>query len=252
MQGSLVIGIFIISLVFIILTSAFLYAFYRYYKTKTETERKLFAAILNAQEDERKRMSQDLHDSLGGLLTTAKLYVSELISEKLSSQNKEENIQKLNELLSLAKTEARNASNALMPEDLKKYGLRGALTIIPSRFESSGLYFEIENQCPENISEKAQIQLYRIINEIVNNTVKYAHATKVYIDIFEKGGALVLHIKDDGIGFDYESVLESSNGNGLKNIITRSKLLNGKHLFNIAPQKGTDYIFEFDLKTLKE
>ena len=252
MQETIVTGIVIISLVFIILTGAFLFAFYKYYKSKTETERKLFAAILNAQEDERKRMSQDIHDSLGGLLTTAKLYVSELISEKLSSENKEENIQKLNELLTLAKTEARNASNALMPEDLKKYGLSGAINIIPSRFEASDLSFEIENQCPETISEKAQIHLYRIVNEIVNNTVKYAKASKVYIDIFEKSGMLILHIKDNGIGFYYESVFESSKGNGLKNIITRSKLLNGKHTFNIAPEKGADYIFEFDLKNLKE
>jgi len=252
MQESIFIGIIIISLVLIILTAAFLYAFYSYYKTKSEAQRKLFAAILNAQEDERKRMSQDIHDSLGGLLTTAKLYASELISEKLSTENREDNIQKLNELLSLAKTEARNASNALMPEDLKKYGLSGAINIIPSRFDSSELSFEIENQCPENISEKAQIHLYRIVNEIVNNTVKYANASKVYIDLFEKEGKLVLHIKDNGIGFNYETVRETSKGNGLNNIITRCKLLNGKHLFNIAPEKGTDYIFEFELRNLQD
>ncbi len=94
--------------------------------------------------------------------------------------------------------------------------------------------------------------MYRILNEIVNNTLKYAQATKVYIDVFEKNESLILHIRDNGIGFDYESVYETSKGNGLKNIITRSKMLNGKHIFNIAPDKGTDYIFEFELKNLKD
>lgn len=249
MQQAIINGVILISVIFLILGIAFFLVLTKFYKNKNENTRRVFEAVIIAQEKERQRIAQDIHDELGSLLTSLGIYAANLSSSNYSEDEKLEFYKEFITLIDMAKKEAKNASNALMPDSIKKFGLKGAINEVETRFAHiEGLKFEIEYECNVHLSQFVQLQLYRIIIELVTNAVKYSSAKRIYIDFFVKDGTLTIQIKDDGNGFDIDKILKNNKANGLYYIFNRVQTLNGVSRYHSKPGEGSVFIFVFELK----
>ncbi len=231
------ISVFTISIFFVVMV-------YRYQKRMQQKQTELFRAILNAEEEERKRVARDIHDSLGGLLGATKMLLSEMLDSDNSGIKLNENITKVFDLVSLAIIEARNASNALLPSAISRFGLKGAINDLVKKYEA---YFEIEliNNCPDNLSEFLQIHIYRILNELFNNARKYSEGNKIELEFVYGNNEMHIYFSDNGKGFNFDETLKQTNGNGLNNIKKRVEFLNGT--MEVKNNNGTVYLLNFNL-----
>lgn len=220
----------VIAILFIISTIA-LYSL-KNYKLKTQfaqekeiQQKSRFKAVIDAEEKERKRIAQELHDGLGQLLSTARLNVS-VMEEDDESKNKQVNNSL--KLIDDAVSEIRNISHNMMPNALISIGFEAALNE-QSHLINDANKVKIHLKLPDEklkLEESKAISLYRIIQEILNNALKFSEANNIWIGITLNRN-LQITIKDDGIGFDTK-MIENSTGIGWGNIISRTDLLNGE------------------------
>ena len=206
-----------------------------------EEEKKLLAAkvLVEGQEEERKRIATEIHDGLGVLLSVIKMQFS-IIHDK-SPANKEL-IEKASEMLEQASSDVRKISHNMMPGLLTKFGFFEA---IEDLFENIGDNPELNVVCnisgnPGRISENKEIMLYRIVQEMVNNTLKHAQAKNISLTVHVDQGILNLEYSDDGKGFDFEQNYKSRSM-GLQSIQSRVDFLNGKINVDALPGKGMKY-----------
>jgi len=233
---------------FIILFGIFLYSRYRqkqriaFEKAMAEEQNLRFNAIIEAEEKERKRIAEDLHDSLGQMLSTIKLNISSVEDDISFSDSEAESILKTAvSILDESCNELRHISHNIMPSALIKFGLKHALDELIGKINKASIInIQINiNGLEERIQETHEIALYRIIQEILNNIIKHAEASNVFINLKKENNELSLQIKDDGKGFNI-SRIEKSAGLGWKNIQSRISMMSG-HL-NIISQieKGSE------------
>lgn len=194
----------------------------------TETQLAVKNAILESEEQERKRIAQDLHDSIGGMLANIRMSISQ------------ENIQDSNDLLKkidISILEMRRISRNLMPETLKNLGLEIALKELCESMSQKQFYIQFEAfNLSSHIPFKIQLPLYRIAQESISNIMKHAQANNVIVQISQHKNTIHLTIEDDGIGFDITKV---EQGLGIKNIKNRTALMNGLVEIISAQGKGT-------------
>ncbi len=216
-----------------------------------EKQQKLIALdnMVQGQEHERKRIAQDLHDGLGGLLSSAHIQI----------QNVQKEIEKLSELQLLDKaetmiddacTEVRRISHDMMPGALIELGLIDAVEDFIDKVKSKNTLRVTLIDKTDNLDLTGilKVQLYRVIQEVMNNVIKHAKASSINLsfNITDKG-LLNIEIKDDGIGFDYENAIEYG-GLGLKNIESRIKYINGKLSVLSNKEDGTHYSITIPLE----
>lgn len=214
-------------------------------KDRKDLERKLLSAIIETEEKERQRLASDLHDEVGPLLSSMKMYINMLTTNK-EEQKSKYIIEQLNLLAEESIHNIREVSAALNPYLVKRYGLK---TAIESFFEKSksliGIQFitNIENKrFPINL----ETVYYRIIKELYNNTIKHSNAGNVKVELNYINTMLVLNYEDDGKGFILEeSFADKKKGMGLQNIVNRIKMIDGKYSFNTNKKRG----FNFELTT---
>lgn len=184
-------------------------------------------SMMEGEEKERSRIAKDLHDGLGGLLSSTKLHLNNIESENKELKDSNE-FQKVLELLDTTSSEARKISHNLMPGALVKFGLVEALQDFCSTINSSNSLkinfqsFGINNRLPETI----EIMIYRIVQELINNTLKHANASECIVQLMGSENSLHLTVEDNGAGFDKKKV--ENPGIGLNNIQSRVDYLNGK------------------------
>ena len=193
-------------------------------------------SMIEGQEKERLRLSQDIHDSLGGLLSTAKTY----LSEKNGSDSNIKNI------IDQSCEEVREITNNLMPVALKVVGLSGAIEDLASRVEIIGIECETEIHNLNIENENSRLAIYRIVQELVNNVIKHASADKLLIQLIQSDKELHILIEDDGRGFE---IPNESKGRGLKNIESRVELLKGKVDIESFLDKGTSITIDIPIST---
>jgi len=214
-----------------------------------EKQQKLMALdyMVQGQEEERKRIAQDLHDGLGGLLSTARLQLKKVHNE----------IEKLGELnvLSSAElmidnacTEVRRIAHDMMPGALMDLGLVEAIEDLAAKvMKEHAIEVIIVDQLEEIVlNDNYKVQMYRIFQELINNTVKHAGAERIDIEFTRKGDLLKMQYRDNGKGFD-KTVASIKAGLGLKNIESRVKYLNGSFELDTERGGGTNYLFSFSL-----
>lgn len=213
-----------------------------------ESERKLNAArsVLEGEEKERKRIAQELHDGIGVLLSTASIHFSNV--EDKADKGIAELTHKAKLLLDKASKEVRHISHNMMPGVLSKFGVFEALTdTFESLEEDSGIKsnFRIEGK-KVLLDENSEIMVYRILLELINNTLKHAEATEVSCFINIGKDKLKIEYKDNGKGFDL-SKLTSKNSFGLNGIQSRIDFLNGNLKVDSERGKGSRYIMEIPI-----
>lgn len=204
--------------------------------------------VLEVQEQERRRIAQDLHDRLGSMLSMVKLHFknTEKNLEKLHQQNRDE-YDKANELLDGACDEVRKIAHNLISGVLKKFGLVAALNDLKQTVEQSRqLEMEVlTTGLDERLDWDYELNLYRIIQELLSNTMKHARAKDVSIQFVRNNGNLNVVYADDGDGFIPGKVEE---GMGMKNIASRLDKLNGIMAIDSGKGGGTTFTFDIRIK----
>ncbi|KAA9357074.1 sensor histidine kinase [Larkinella humicola] len=208
-------------------------------------EQKLRTSYLVAgQEEERKRLSRELHDGIGQMLTAIKLQV-ESFEKSLSGETKgTKNLTVLKNLISQTIQETRNVSNNLMPTVLSDFGLVPAVKMLADTHDKDSTIDIIfhTNLSNTRLDKSVEIGVYRIAQEAVSNALRHADPHQITIDLFEKDNYLHLIVNDDGKGFRiHRSRKEDSKrpSQGIHNMNERAALINGKFKISSAPDKGT-------------
>jgi signal transduction histidine kinase len=224
---------------FIIVLFAFL-TFKQRIKNKKQLE--VIKAVTETQLLERKRISQDLHDSVGGLLAITKAKLKDL---KNTSNHSDEELDKAVEAISSTAEEVRKISHNLMPGELVKFGLVSAIETHVDKLNKIGLQTRFyPNQGNLNLNEFQSLHLFRILQEITQNTLKHASATSLNIYLSKHDKYLNIMIEDDGLGFDPNT----ADGMGLKTIKSRVKLLQGTFNIDSSPNSGTTITIEIPIR----
>lgn len=203
-------------------------------------QRQVLDATLQTQEEERRRVARDLHDDVGATLALIKLNVHQCIAPMEDKTGGQRIKVQLDDVIG----NVRRISHGLMPVILEKMGLPAALEAI-KRSLPADAGTEIEFTCNDEnrrIDIKLELSLYRVVQELINNTLKHALASKITIDLQFSEKELELHYTDNGKGFDYNklqhSVEKKSYGLGLMNLQARVSLLNGTFNYKSADNMG--------------
>ena len=208
---------------------------------RKEMERKVLSAVIQTEEKERERFSKDMHDGIGPLLSTVKLYVNELGTPEIGNKEKKEFVIQVNKMLDDAVASIREISNNLMPRVIHEYGLVKALEAFCKKVNQTGkIHVEFNaNVIESSLDKNVQLILFRVISELLTNTIKHAKAQNAYIQLQKSGDNISLIFTDDGIGFDSKKVMENKNtGIGLKSIVSRIKSINGSCEIISCESKG--------------
>ncbi|MBF8456314.1 sensor histidine kinase [Kaistella sp. G5-32] len=205
-------------------------------------------AVMNAEDNERKRMATHLHDGIGQLLTAANMNMSVLDEYKKDENNFTNVLNKTREILSEAMLDVRTLSHQIMPNMLIKNSLADALRDLISKTNSPKLHLELKMEgLTKDLNQNIQVVMYRIIQECINNTIKHARANKVEISLIQNNTMIEAIFKDDGIGFNPLKINSRSNGLGLENIKSRIDMLKGDLKIDSAEGKGTSIIMKIPI-----
>lgn len=179
--------------------------------------------LIQSQENERKRIASELHDSLGQDLLVIK-------NLALLNKSKDDQFEEISKTAGLALDEVRRISYNLHPYQLDRLGLTKAISSMFVNIEgASKIKFDLRINTVDNLFEKEkEINIYRIVQECVNNIIKHSGASVATVTVQHIKNQIKIEIADDGKGFDFESAKEQSKGLGLKNLINRVSLLNGE------------------------
>ncbi len=212
--------------------------------TQRLNREKIEAEILTL-EKERQRIASDLHDDLGPILSAIKFKINSVESK---SEEDTELIRKASEHVDETIQRIRQIAFNLMPNTLIRKGLVTATEELISKImESLPLKISYQLNPIPDISLQKSINLFRMVQEIIQNTVKHAGASELYIKLDAKDKNIVLATEDNGIGFDYEKVNELNMGLGLRNLTSRVEIMNGTIAVESGPGKGVKYKFEIPI-----
>ncbi|MCE7042686.1 ATP-binding protein [Dyadobacter sp. CY312] len=211
-------------------------------KIKQDHRISMLSAMLEGQEQERTRLARDLHDGLGGLLSSIKIELSQVAGQP--NQQMKVGIDRTLSHLDDAVNELRRIARSLMPEILMKYGLAEATREFCKNLKETGvnLICQVFNYT-DSLPQEKQVVLYRIIQELVNNAVKHAAADQILVIIQQSGDTLFVTVEDDGKGFD-TSKPNSKTGAGLSNVKARADFLNATFDIQSSPGNGTSVTVE--------
>ncbi|MBC7798424.1 MAG: hypothetical protein H7Z37_16265, partial [Pyrinomonadaceae bacterium] len=204
------------------------------------TQKAFSKQLLESQENERKRIAAELHDSLSQNLVVIK---NRVLLARRTIENKEKTVEQLDEISSAtdeAIDEVSEISYNLRPYQLDKLGLSKAIVSMLNKVSTaSGIEFaaEIDN-LNGTFAPESEINIYRIVQESVNNIIKHSEATKAKVEILKTENAVSIVISDNGKGFNAEPASKSS-GFGLIGIAERARILGGKYQFQSMPGGGT-------------
>lgn len=208
-----------------------------------QQERIRLNEIIQTQELERKRISRELHDGIGQMMSVVKMNISAIEPDQLYINQYKKSI----ELIDKSCEEIRQISHQLMPGVLIKGGLFEALNELAAYINNAGtsiVYVDLIG-FEQRLSEVIEINLYRIIQELLTNIMKYADAKEVQIQLTREHGVITVMVEDDGIGFEIEKV-KNSKGNGWHNIYSRIDLLKGTIEIDSKIGKGTAVFIEIN------
>ena len=207
----------------------------------------LTQAIIDGEEQERTRLAKELHDGIGGLMSMLKLQFTNFKKSHTAIQENAEYNTAL-DLLNTASQDIRKISHALMPSALERLGLIDAVEQFCTSMQASA-DFEIDFQhynINERLPQRFELLAYRIIQELLNNIIKYAEAKEVLVQLAKNENHLSITIEDDGKGFDVSSI-KNKDGIGLQSMQKRIELLGGKMDIDSAIGKGTSVNIELPI-----
>jgi signal transduction histidine kinase len=207
------------------------------------------AALIEGQEGERKRIAQDLHDGIGQMLMALKFQSERLKTLPFENEKQQAIFVEHQKLINETIDATRAASFDLMPAVLYDFGLSAALRILTEQMANSAgvliTYKEIGHS--ERLPATVEVNLYRIVQEALNNALKHAFSDKIELILKSEKSKIMVSIIDFGRGFDFKKKQKNNIGNGFKNIETRVNLLNGKYQILTEINEGTTIVVTIPL-----
>ncbi len=208
----------------------------KHQKIESDYQKELLKTSIISQEEERSRIAKELHDDVGAMLTTTKLYFGQ-ITPQLPAKELENITKKATGFLNDMIQSVRTISQDLRPVVLEKLGLIEAINSLTQMINESGnIKINFRNNLTQTIVKSKELDIYRIIQELITNTIKHAKATTIGIELKNENEALVIIYEDNGKGIDQEQ-LSHKKGLGLKNIESRLSVLSGSIHF-LEKSKG--------------
>lgn len=235
----------IIGLLLAVILVFFIISIVRYHKRYVRLQRERMHAEITIQENERRRIAGDLHDSLGPLLSSVKLQINSI---EAGSEEDQVIIAKAGNYLDEIISGVREISHNLLPNTLERKGLTEAIREFISRIHArQSVHIDFYQPVKVDIQEQQQIHIFRMVQEIIQNTIKHSKAKNLQLAIGSENNEIVLLTKDDGDGFDVDKVRKNSMGLGLKSIESRVEILNGTLILQSAPGSGTTYFIKIPM-----
>lgn len=250
---------FIIAVLTAIIIILLLFAFIIYTRIKIKQERRLteermlmkqiqMKVVLESQEKERKRFARDLHDGFGQMITAMKLKIAQFQSSINKTEQKKLATES-NNLLDTMHQQLREIAHNLMPEPLVNEGLTVALKEYAARISKNNqIEIEVNSfDLDRRLDQAIEVNLYRIIQEWINNVIKHSNAKKLSIQLTGYENEINLIIEDNGIGFEKDKLIQS-RGWGWKNIQSRLEAINGALEIDTRPgSNGTSFIIDLPI-----
>ena len=202
-------------------------------------------SMLAGQEGERRRIAQDLHDSVGGMLAATRIQVESLLAKNTQLADNED-LTKVKNLLDETVSETRNIARNMQPGALMEFGLTKAVQDLTGRVygdTAPNITFEHFGDCTD-LDQTTALNCYRIVQELLQNSLKHAESSEILVQITRTEGQLALLVEDDGAGFDPGAV---NKGMGTDNIANRIQFLGGELNIQTAPGKGTSTLVTIPL-----
>jgi signal transduction histidine kinase len=242
MENKILYTTILVSMIIAIIIVYFFVSIIRYHRRYMRLQREKIFAEITIRENERKRIAGDLHDSLGPLLSAVKLNIS---SVDIEVPGDREILEKTAGYIDDIIGSMRRISHDLLPSTLERKGLLEAVREFIQQVKNKQsvdiqLYVVKEIRVPK----EKEIHIFRMVQEIVHNTIKHAQAKNLQIGFSEENGHLLCLTKDDGKGFDKAKILTASQGLGLRSLESRCEILNGILTLESTPGSGTNYFIK--------
>lgn len=219
-------------------------------RLQSEHRKNLLEASLQAQEVERTRIAQDLHDDVGALLSTIKLYTSH-IEENEKEEMAKSLPKKVNTLVDQTVMNLRQISQNLMPSNLVQFGLESAINEICRQINEAehGIKVDFTYTMSSTLPADHSLHLYRIVQELLNNALKHSKAEQIVLFLKEESGQIIFDYHDNGVGIDLSLVNAVSidkSSLGMKTIASRVEMLNAQIDYQSAPKQGLSVKIAFN------
>ncbi len=201
-------------------------------EVENKHQQEMLNATLKSQEEERNRLGTELHDGVGAMLSSIKLNV-QIAKRKDKVESLDSVLGHLDETI----TQVRSISHQMMPIILKKYGLKHAVKDLFEKISSEELTANIEHWDDPELNESDSLMLYRIVQELVNNSIKHSGASSIAFSIVKTKTEVSIEYSDDGSGYPPQ-ILKNSDGMGLLNIKNRSQAIHAVSTFSNKEEGG--------------
>lgn len=235
------------SLMMLVMSSFFIYVIIRSQRKIRHKQLEMFNAVVDAQEREQVRIARDLHDQIGPILSIIRSQLDVIDESGLDDIDK--GIKKdVQEHLAAAMNDVRSISHNLIPKTFSEYGFLKSLEYYIIRLKDFN-EIQVTLVCqywPSDLGHTFEITLFRILQELFQNTSKHAKATEITLQISISNDVLKINYSDNGIGL-HQTNLDNA-GIGLKNIKSRTLLLGGEINLESTQDRGFSALFNFNLK----
>lgn len=210
-------------------------------KVRSDQQQEILLNTIQAQEKERKRIAQDLHDEVGAMLSVVKINIG-LIERKSEALKAKQLATETKSYVDDVITQVRRISRALLPPSLEKLGIYFALVEFSNWVNKAD---QLKIECWKSGEQfrfegKQELALFRIVQELLNNAIKHSEADQVFLNMRFSNNLMFISVRDNGKGFSIEEKM--STGLGLKNLESRTQLLGAKFKMKSKADKGTTAI----------
>lgn len=221
----------------------FIASLIRHQRINVKLNQEKVEAEIITLENERRRIAADLHDEVGPMLSGIKLMISSL---EVDSESGRDRIGKVKEYIDHSIQRMREISNNLLPAVLEKRGILEALHQLFVEYQKvHGIMIQFSYDENIMLSSQRQLHLYRILQEILHNTIKHSEARTLRVELLKSNKSISLYTEDDGKGFDIQDRSQKGKGLGMRNLHSRAELLSGNMYIESVPSKGTRITLNF-------
>jgi signal transduction histidine kinase len=239
-QAKIYTTVLIASSILISIVIFFIVSIIRQQRRNLELHRLNILTEINTLEKERTRMAADLHDELGPTLSAIRFQVE---SVDAADEEEQEILNKASKQIDETISRVREIAGNLMPSALIRKGLVNGIQEFLHKLSHPSLAIEFKHSLTDEIPQDKSINIYRIIQEIIQNTIKHAKASKLLIQIEQKEKNICVVCEDNGVGFNYKKIINDQTGLGLRNLKSRAEIMGGKMDVLSVPGKGSQFKF---------
>ncbi len=230
----------------VILMRELFYSLKRAEIDRQRAEKRVLNAIINTEENERKRFAKDIHDGLGPILSTVKMSLSAL-NNRIKDPSGVEILNNTNHLVYEAIATIKDISNNLSPHVLTNFGLSSAIGAFTTKInQTKAIEIDFKSNMEDiRLETEKEVVIYRAVCELINNSLLHSGASRIEIELNKHQKFITLHLSDNGRGFDTSALRkEDTKGMGLSNIETRVRTVEGVFVLESNPGKGTNALIK--------